>query len=511
MLFVTQVGTASYPCTPYQPARGVIKRGIQDVVAAVVGLAGFVRALPHTLQISMTPKTARNSGDKTDGAKITRIGKDKGDSAGANRRPISTMAKPIGKNTTGLGRDAKTDDNTTPLLEVRGKGKRNSQFVTETIPLGTYREKTLTEIKETLIKAAQGGDGLSGALDRSVATRRKERGSPTSKEGLQVQQSENLIGVEAASDTIAILGTEVVQNMPPKPKGWDKEIEKDLKPSDWAKDSGDTFYSLTMESDLSSGEHSLSESSSSVSSETGNISSSNEPIVRQLRRQRKCTKICPGPQEGNAFSTSRGSKTLKWDYSGIRLTDTPTTNGQQSVNNNMEGSTGGPISSACMGGADSGMLQLIYNSIKELQTETRMEIHRASVATKRLQGTVRKVAKSCTEIDAKLGSMDERIAAVEDDVDALKQQCVTQDGQLTDIMWKLEDYENRQRRNNLRFLGIDEGLEGSDIQAYMIKLLWGAFPELGDNNKNSPTKIFTGVPKLLVSFTSRVLMQSQTQ
>ncbi|KAJ1109393.1 hypothetical protein NDU88_006754 [Pleurodeles waltl] len=119
------------------------------------------------------------------------------------------------------------------------------------------------------------------------------------------------------------------------------------------------------------------------------------------------------------------------------------------------------------------MLQSIYNSIKELQTETRIENHCARVATKRLQGTVRKVAKSCTEIETKLCSMDEMIVAVQVDVDALREQCVMQDGQLTDIMWKLEDYENQQRRNNLRFLGIDEGLEGSDIRAYMIKLLRG--------------------------------------
>ncbi|KAJ1174714.1 hypothetical protein NDU88_000007 [Pleurodeles waltl] len=207
-------------------------------------------------------------------------------------------------------------------------------------------KKTLIEIKEPLIKVAPGSDGLSGALDNSVATRRKERGSATRKERPQVRRTENLTRVEATSDTIATLGTKVVQNMPLKPKGWDKKIEKELKPLDWAKDSGNKFYSLTEESDLSSGEHSLSKSGSSVSSETRNVSSSNEPTVRQLRRQRKCTKIWSGLQEGTEFSTSIGSKTLKWDYSGIILTDTPTTSGQQLVNNNMDGSTGGPISSA---------------------------------------------------------------------------------------------------------------------------------------------------------------------
>ncbi|KAJ1157253.1 hypothetical protein NDU88_009968 [Pleurodeles waltl] len=122
-----------------------------------------------------------------------------------------------------------------------------------------------------------------------------------------------------------------------KPGGRDKE--KETKPLDWAKDSGDTFYSLTEESDLSSGEHGLSESGSSISSEMVNISS-----------------------------------------------------------------------------------------------KTGIENRRARVATKRLQGTVRKVAKSCTEIEATLCSMDERMVAVEEDVDILKQQNAMQEGQLTDIM-----------------------------------------------------------------------------
>ncbi|KAJ1162258.1 hypothetical protein NDU88_002726 [Pleurodeles waltl] len=121
------------------------------------------------------------------------------------------------------------------------------------------------------------------------------------------------------------------------------------------------------------------------------------------------------------------------------------------------------------------MLQSIYNSIKEFQTETRIENRCARVATKRLQGTVRKFAKSCIEIEAKLNTIEERTAAVEADVEALREQCVAQDLQLTDIMWKLEEHENWQRRNNLRFLGNNEGVEGSDIRAYMIKLLPGPF------------------------------------
>ncbi|KAJ1091337.1 hypothetical protein NDU88_004464 [Pleurodeles waltl] len=235
------------------------------------------------------------------------------------------------------------------------------------------------------------------------------------------------------------------------PKGWSKITGKDPKSVDWGKDSSDKFYSLTEESDLSSSDHSFGESDGSKTSETGNKSSSNEPTVRQLRRQRKSVKSRPCSQDDFENSISTGGRTVKWDYSGIGLADIPATTNQGSVNGNMEAGTLSAM------GTEAGMLQSIYSSIKELQKETRIESRRARVTTKRLQGTVCKVAKSCTEIEAKLCSMEERIGAVEEDVDTLKEQSATRNDQLTDVMWKLEDFENRQRRNNLRFLGIPEG------------------------------------------------------
>ncbi|KAJ1108425.1 hypothetical protein NDU88_005801 [Pleurodeles waltl] len=166
-----------------------------------------------------------------------------------------------------------------------------------------------------------------------------------------------------------------VQNISQSPGGGDKENEKEMKILDWAKDTGDKLYSLTEESDFSSAdEHSPSESGGSISSERGNASSSNEPTVRQRRQQRKCTKARSGSQEGTEFSASSGSKTLKWDYSSINLIDVTRTtdmsamDGQQLVNNNR-----GTKSDICAASTDSGMLQSIFNSIKEFQTETQIE------------------------------------------------------------------------------------------------------------------------------------------
>ncbi|KAJ1127395.1 hypothetical protein NDU88_005797 [Pleurodeles waltl] len=241
------------------------------------------------------------------------------------------------------------------------------------------------------------------------------------------------------------------------PKRWGKTTGKEPQLMDWGKDSSDKFYSLTEESDLSSIDHSSGESEDSETSQAGNKSSSNEHTVRQVRRQRKPGKTRPAPLEGFENSTSMSGRTLKWDYSGIGLVDTPTMSKQDSVNGKMETDVGAPAGNSSMMGTEAVILQSIYSSIKELQTETRIESRCARIATKRLQGTVRKVAKSCTGIEAKLCSMEERIVAVEEDVDTLKEQSAMRDEQLTDVMWKMEDFEIRQRRNNLRFLGIPEG------------------------------------------------------
>ncbi|KAJ1132185.1 hypothetical protein NDU88_010512 [Pleurodeles waltl] len=85
-------------------------------------------------------------------------------------------------------------------------------------------------------------------------------------------------------------------------------------------------------------------------------------------------------------------RTLKWDYSGIGLADTPTIGNQGPVNDKIEIDTGAPAGNAGNAyamGTEAGILQSIYSSIKELQIETRIERRRARIATKRLQGTVR--------------------------------------------------------------------------------------------------------------------------
>ncbi|KAJ1172401.1 hypothetical protein NDU88_004248 [Pleurodeles waltl] len=237
------------------------------------------------------------------------------------------------------------------------------------------------------------------------------------------------------------------------------KIGRRKKVPDWSKDGGDKFYSLTEDSEVISSGCNQSATDGSISSESESASSAAEATVRQQRRLRRCSKSRAG-LTGGAVLPGQSTKTLQWDYLGTRLTGSGKIPMTDSLPNADRSTDCQPLSTSATS-TDSEMLQIIYDLIKELQTETRAESRRAQVATKRLQGAVRKVVKSCTEIEEKLNKMEDRTMAVEADVEALKEQSESHGGQLTDIMWKLEDQENRQRRNNLRFLGIEEGAEGN--------------------------------------------------
>ncbi|KAJ1122609.1 hypothetical protein NDU88_001094 [Pleurodeles waltl] len=131
--------------------------------------------------------------------------------------------------------------------------------------------------------------------------------------------------VDAIHTTLVV---ESLDHMVPKEVEVVKKDGMSLKAPDWAKDGGDKFYSLMEESDFTSSEHNQSKSGSSILSETGSIPSTTEPTVRQQRRHCKCVRIWSGLSAGTELSATSSSKTLKWDYAGIKLTETPFTDGQ---------------------------------------------------------------------------------------------------------------------------------------------------------------------------------------
>ncbi|KAJ1202035.1 hypothetical protein NDU88_005838 [Pleurodeles waltl] len=105
-------------------------------------------------------------------------------------------------------------------------------------------------------------------------------------------------------------------------------------------------------------------------------------------------------------------------------------------------------------------LHLIYQTITAQHKQTQRDSKKARVATKQLQVAVSKVAKTCSEIGERIAAIECRADVLESDLGAVTKQAAMHETQLSDIQWKVEDFENRQHRNNLRLIGIQEGIVG---------------------------------------------------
>ncbi|KAJ1138429.1 hypothetical protein NDU88_004815 [Pleurodeles waltl] len=110
-------------------------------------------------------------------------------------------------------------------------------------------------------------------------------------------------------------------------------------------------------------------------------------------------------------------------------------------------------------------LDLIYRTMVQNHEQTQRESRKMKAASRQLQLSIKKVVKSCQDIGVRIATMEIRTEELEIEVKAATAQTTTQGQQISDIQWKLEDAENRQRRNNLRILGIAEDLEGQDTRA----------------------------------------------
>ncbi|KAJ1201814.1 hypothetical protein NDU88_005620 [Pleurodeles waltl] len=101
-------------------------------------------------------------------------------------------------------------------------------------------------------------------------------------------------------------------------------------------------------------------------------------------------------------------------------------------------------------------LHLIYQTITSQHKQTQRDSKKARVATKQLQVAISKVAKTCSEIGERIAAIECWADVLESDLGAVTKQAAMHETQLSDIQWKVEDFENRQRRNNLRLIGIQE-------------------------------------------------------
>ncbi|KAJ1089786.1 hypothetical protein NDU88_002931 [Pleurodeles waltl] len=159
-----------------------------------------------------------------------------------------------------------------------------------------------------------------------------------------------------------------------------RKVENDEKNIDWSKDGGDKFYSLKEESEAVSSGCDLSEEGGNVSSTAESLSSAVGPTVRPQWQHRKRINSRIG---SGAIGDSLGecAETLKWDCSGIRLSqpgkDPKAPKDTVLIPNSTAGENSPDGQMNNMASADTKLLHLIYGTVREPQMETRAESRRA--------------------------------------------------------------------------------------------------------------------------------------
>ncbi|KAJ1188354.1 hypothetical protein NDU88_005115 [Pleurodeles waltl] len=240
----------------------------------------------------------------------------------------------------------------------------------------------------------------------------------------------------------------------------------------------ENFFSLSDQSQDSD------EDSTSPSIDSETCDSSTAPLTpisvlrgTAVKRQSKQTEVSRLDKAGES-SEKRGKKkkvsrtrAMSWDYTETQqllhsMGDLSVAPAQTEVNV-LNAETAPPSPS----------LHLIYQTIMSQHKLTQRDSKKAREATKQLQVAISKVAKTCSEIGERIAAIECRADVLESDLGAVTKQAAMHETQLSDIQWKVEDFENRQRRNNLRLIGIQEGVEGQDSRAFIIRLLKAALPE----------------------------------
>ncbi|KAJ1117778.1 hypothetical protein NDU88_005974 [Pleurodeles waltl] len=325
-------------------ASKLLKREARLFQETIRRIGKLIVTRPWFMAAEMAPKNIRNLADKPEVARQGRVGKEGSHGRLTGKRLMGGSSKISCKTISGAGAGVVKDGRD----QLRG-----AQSETKT------RDRSQSKIQPIKTDFLTHGDqGSAGAgpipLSKDVPSMVAE-----------ALEGEKVIEWEKEKSTV---GEDVA-------KDWTfetRKVENDGKNTDWSKDGGDTFYSLTEESEGGSSGCDLSEEDGNASSTAESLSSAVGPTVRPQLRQRKRI----------------NSRIVE----GENITDQQTNN---------------------MANADTKLLHLIYGTIRELQMETRAESRRARMATKQLQVAVCKIAKSCAEIEEKLNSVESCTLVVE--------------------------------------------------------------------------------------------------
>ena len=108
------------------------------------------------------------------------------------------------------------------------------------------------------------------------------------------------------------------------------------------------------------------------------------------------------------------------------------------------------------------------SSIYALLKET-SEIQESKLNT--IQSAMTAVEAKLSDIGTRLGNAESRLDFLEDANRALEANPPATQSEVETLRQKVDDLENRSRRNNLRFVGFPEGCEGSDALAFLRKVV----------------------------------------
>lgn len=106
------------------------------------------------------------------------------------------------------------------------------------------------------------------------------------------------------------------------------------------------------------------------------------------------------------------------------------------------------------------------------------EVGKISATLHKVASDVSTIKETTAELKNAVNAMQERLTEVEgrvSDIEDTKQQLVSNSelhSKRINTLWdRVEDLENRSRRNNVRLLGLSEGIEGDNIKACINKIL----------------------------------------
>ncbi|KAJ1168231.1 hypothetical protein NDU88_000179 [Pleurodeles waltl] len=247
-------------------------------------------------------------------------------------------------------------------------------------------------------------------------------------------------------------------------------------------DTAESFFSLSDQSRDSDLDEEIPltdsdiESSSAASIWVSNYSTCRRKSVEQIdARSSSGAKLRRDP-----LKPQEEDGEMQWDYTATQQAFSKSDSACSTL---VSPPTGGP--------AEPPSLDLIYRTMVQNHEQAQRESRKMKAANRQLQLSIKKVVKSCQDIGVRIATMETRTEELEVEVKAATAQTTTQGQQISDIQWKLEDAENRQRRNNLRILGIAEDLEGQDTRAYIASLFKKAFPDLIGSGQDALPLIYT--------------------